>query len=109
MKLYKYLKESCSKIIKDKLDRINIKISLENSLKNSGNSLRTCYSVTIGSSKVSLNLKIVNFNTLGVELGNGFAFRNWTYIIIFAKLDSVKIVEDIYIDIGCGVSLIDRE
>ena len=42
-------------------------------------------------------------------MGNGFVFRNWTYIIIPAILDPGKEAEEVYADTGCGVSLVNRE
>ena len=53
--------------------------------------------------------RIIKSQASGAELGNGFAFRNWTYAMIAAKLDPEKDEEEVCADTGCGVSLIDRE
>ena len=52
--------------------------------------------------------KIVNSSASGNELGNGLAFRGWTYAMIRASLDPEKDGDLVCADTGCGVSLVDR-
>ena len=42
------------------------------------------------------------------ELGNGFAFRSWTYAMVAVKLSLEAALEEVCADTGCGVTLIDR-
>ena len=92
-KLHKHLRDGCTK-----------------------DSSKPCYAGTSGTEEEKAEKaaspktpKIVNSQASGAELGNGFAFRNWTYAMIAAKLSPENVEEDVCADTGCGVSLIDRE
>ena len=54
------------------------------------------------------NLVIIESTASIKELGNDFIFRSWTYVIVAVKLSLEAALEEVYIDIGCGVTLIDR-
>ena len=119
-KLHKHLKSGCEGKSKSRElsknstkssanpDHSLSKIPDNSSQELPGNSSRTCCAGSSGND-VSRPPKIVNSQASGAELGNGFAFRSWTYAMIPAKLDPEKIEEDVCADTGCGVSLIDRE
>ena len=53
-------------------------------------------------------LDIVESTASTKDLGNGFAFRSWTYAKISARLLPDANDVDVCIDSGCGVTLIDR-
>lgn len=53
--------------------------------------------------------RIIKSDSAGNELGTGFAFRSWTYAMTGVALTSARQEEDVCLDTGCGVSLIDRD
>ena len=92
-KLHKHLLSDCPK---------------KSDIKNDSKKINKSYHAGEALETSNLEPRIIKSTASGNELGSGFAFRNWTYTMIAAKLDLSKDAEDIYADIGCGVSLIDR-
>lgn len=52
--------------------------------------------------------KVIESSAPATELGTGFAFRSWNYAIASIKLAPEGRVDEICLDTGCGVSLVDR-
>ena len=53
-------------------------------------------------------IPVVESNAVNSDLGNGFAFRSWSYATAVVKLHPHSKGDNVCMDTGCGVTLIDK-
>ena len=86
-KLHKHLRAGCDKV---------------------GKSLPHLANLTETETLDSPTTKIIKSNASNQETGNGFAFRSWTYAMIPVALDPSQKEDEVCVDSGTEVSLVDR-
>ena len=52
--------------------------------------------------------KVIESNTVNLDLSNSFAFRSWSYATVVVKLKLYSKGDNIYIDTGYSITLINK-
>ena len=89
-------------------DKSKLPDSLEQNLAKDRNINTRLTNLTTEKSSL-LTLKVIELSASTKELSSGFTFRSWTYTIVVVKLALDGKGDEVYVDIGYGVTLIDWE